>query len=57
MARSEAELMHRENIKYLEEKLETEMGPAARAMLQKQIDEEKAKLRKITNCPPTEWLN
>ncbi|SDA97877.1 hypothetical protein SAMN02927914_06008 [Mesorhizobium qingshengii] len=49
--------MHRENIKYLEEKLETEMGPAARAMLQKQIDEEKAKLRKITNCPPTEWLN
>ncbi|AID30444.1 hypothetical protein BFX40_02665 [Mesorhizobium sp. SEMIA 3007] len=52
MASSEAEFVHRENIKHFEKRLETETDPATRKLLLKLLDEEKAKLLNITNHPP-----
>lgn len=49
MSRSEAEFVHRENIKHFEKRLETETDPATQKMLLKLLDEEKAKLRDTTN--------
>jgi len=49
MSRSEAEFVHRENIKHFEKKLATESDPAAQTMLLELLDEEKAKFRHATN--------
>ena len=49
MSRSEAEFVHRENIKHFEKKLETETDPAAQKMLLRLLDEEKAKFRRATH--------
>ncbi|KRB13553.1 hypothetical protein ASD99_15735 [Mesorhizobium sp. Root695] len=44
---SEAEFVHRENIKHFEKRLETETDPAARSVLLKLPDEERTKLSQI----------
>lgn len=44
MSVSQAEFIHRENIKHFEKRLETEADPAIRSVLFKLLAEEKAKL-------------
>lgn len=52
MASSEAEFVHRENIRHFEKKLETETDSATRRVLLKLLDEERTKLARVRHRTP-----